>query len=85
MNHYMAQGRAILIGTVIGACVTYALTKTTATSGQIDVFTAGVYFGCRNASEGAAVSDRKRCLALTDDARRIAGSAAYKKAHPVLW
>lgn len=83
MNRNLTQGCAILIGAVIGAYVTFVLTKTTAAKRQIDVFTAGVYFGCRNAPKGTSVTDRKRCLILTGDARQMARKEAYFKSPPV--
>ncbi|MEX4003617.1 hypothetical protein AB4Y38_32560 [Paraburkholderia sp. EG285A] len=82
INKTFALGAAV--GLVLGAMVAFAVTRSAMADKQIDMLTAGVFWGCRNAPDGKVLTDEKRCLELADDMRGMARQEAYKKAHPAL-
>ena len=71
-------------GLTLGAMIAFAVTRAAMADKQIDALTAGVFWGCRNASRGNLLTDEKRCSELADDIRGMARQAAFKKAHPAL-
>jgi hypothetical protein len=62
INRTAVLGAAL--GVLLGAFIAFAVTKNAMAGKQIDSWTAGVYFGCRNAPSGPVTTDTKRCLDL---------------------